>query len=104
MRRMFAMFEPMAFARTIVGSFKNTAIRDEVSSGSDVPNPTMTTPITKEDMPSLSPIRSALLRKVSAPLIITAIAVTRIIAQINNVIVAICYIRVPLCANNDMNL
>ena len=54
--KMFAIFEPIAFAATTSGTPLNTATKDEMSSGKDVPTPTMVTPTIKGDKPRESPI------------------------------------------------
>jgi len=68
-RRIFAIFEPTAFAETIsVLSFK-TAATEEASSGKEVPIATIVTPIMKGEILKARPIFSALSTNQSADLI-----------------------------------
>ncbi len=59
MRNMFVMFDPMTFPTTISEEFFKTAKIDEISSGKDVPNATMDTPMMKEGIPKNRPTFSA---------------------------------------------
>ncbi|OGZ92585.1 MAG: hypothetical protein A2549_03295 [Candidatus Staskawiczbacteria bacterium RIFOXYD2_FULL_37_10] len=65
--KIFAIFDPIAFAATTSGTPLNTATKEEISSGKDVPTPTMVTPTIKGDKPRASPIFSALAINQSAP-------------------------------------
>jgi hypothetical protein len=50
-RKMFVMFEPTTFATTISDAPRDTATREETSSGSEVPMATMVTPTMKDGIP-----------------------------------------------------
>ncbi len=82
--KIFAMFEPTALATTISGTPLNTATKEEISSGKEVPAPTITTPTTNGESPAAKPIFSALPKKMSAPFTKTKRLTTKIIIETIN--------------------
>lgn len=58
--KILAILDPTAFAVTTSVTPFDIATKDEISSGKDVPRPTITTPTTKGDMPRDKPIFSEL--------------------------------------------
>lgn len=58
-RKILVIFEPKTLPITISEAPFVTAIIDEISSGREVPTPTITTPVINEDILKESPIFSA---------------------------------------------
>ena len=89
--KIFAIFEPITFAATTSGTPLNIATKEEISSGKDVPTPTIVTPTIKGDKPRDSLIFSALAINQSAPFISTPNETINTIIQIMiiNVVVKI---------------
>jgi len=89
-RRIFAIFDPMAFAATISGAPCNMAEIPEISSGNEVPRPTITTPTTNGERPAAKPIFSEDPSRKSAPLTNTNNETTN--TAIQNKIIYVYYI------------
>ncbi len=66
-RRMFVIFEPTTLAITISGAPLSTPAIEDASSGSEVPNPTISTPMANFDMPNDAPSCFAPTTNPSAP-------------------------------------
>ena len=64
---MFVIFDPTAFATTISVAPLSAAAIDDASSGSDVPNPTISTPMANLLIPNDAPTCFAPTTNISAP-------------------------------------
>jgi hypothetical protein len=91
-KRMLAILDPITLAATISVTPLETAIKDEINSGKEVPKATMVTPIIKGERPRLKPILSALSKNQSAPLTNTTKEIIKTIIQKNNIFLKLNYI------------